>query len=272
MIVKAGRFWRSSIGQWSQRFLCANCRLRFSRATFHRCYRQKKRQMNNEVIKHLASGVSERRTARILSINRKTVARKVRFLGFHARVHLTEVNRSLPKVASLQFDDMETIEHTKMKPLSVSLAVETDTRRILGFEISRMPASGKLAKKSLGKYGKRRDERRRGRIRLLRRIRPFVSDGAVIRSDENPHYIGDMKRLLPRAEHLRFKGRKPRDHGLGELKQGAFDPLFSLNHTAAMLRYGIANLIRKTWCTTKKAERLADRIAIYVMYHNLELI
>jgi hypothetical protein len=56
--------------------------------------------------------------------------------------------------------------------------------------------------------------------------------------------------------------------GQGELKVGGFDPIFSLNHTCAMLRANINRLFRKTWCTTKKMEMLEHHLAIYALYHN----
>lgn len=210
--------------------------------------------------------------ARLLSIARRTVERKVRFLGLDARARLKAYHRGFPKCQSIEFDDVETFEHTKLKPLSITLAVETKTRRILGFAVSPMPAHGRLSERAKRKYGPRRDERKRGRERLFKSLQGLVNEKAEIRSDQNPHYPEDVKRFFPKATHIAFKGRKPRDQGQGELKEGVYDPLFSLNHTAAMLRYGIANLIRKTWCTTKRAERLKDRLSIYALYHNLELI
>jgi hypothetical protein len=61
-----------------------------------------------------------------------------------------------------EFDDMETFEHTKLKPLSVTLAVQYQTRRILGFQVSQMPAKGLLAQKAFEKYGYREDKRSEG--------------------------------------------------------------------------------------------------------------
>jgi hypothetical protein len=81
-----------------------------------------------------------------------------------------------------------------------------------------------------------------------------------------------VRRFFPKAQHVRVKGRKAAETGQGELKQGGFDPIFSLNHTLAMFRYCIASLIRKTWCTTKKVERLQDRIAIYCAAHNQKVL
>ena len=51
-----------------------------------------------------------------------------------------------------------------------------------------------------------------------------------------------------------------------------FDPLFSLNHTCAMLRANVNRLIRRTWCTTKKLQPLIDHLEIYTKYHNQILL
>ena len=59
-------------------------------------------------------------------MNRKTLVRKFRFMAEQARIQqarwLREVSES--PLMEVQFDDLETSEHTKCKPLSVALAVE----------------------------------------------------------------------------------------------------------------------------------------------------
>ena len=59
--------------------------------------------------------------------------------------------------------------------------------------------------------------------------------------------------------------------GQGELKRGGFDPLFALNHTAAMYRDRIKRLSRRTWCTTKRADRLQLLVDLYAWHHNERL-
>jgi len=172
----------------------------------------------------------------------------------------------------MEFDDLETFEHTKCKPLSVTLAVEFETRRILGFEVSRMPAKGRLAMLSRKKYGPRKDKRSEGRRRLFHRLKPLLHERAIIKSDQNPHYMADVKRYFPKADYRQLKGQRGSTTGQGELKKVRFDPLYSLNHTCAMYRYGISRLIRKTWCTTKLPRMLAHHISIYVDYHNNYLL
>ena len=60
--------------------------------------------------------------------------------------------------------------------------------------------------------------------------------------------------------------------GQGELKKQGWDPIFNLNHTAAMFRANMSRLIRRTWCTTKKLSSLRDHLSLYTTYHNQTLL
>ncbi len=271
-VLKCGSFYRKSDGVVVQRFKCLPCKRTFSEATQEKEFRQNKRQINPFLNELLCSGVSQRRCARILKVNIKTIARKLKFLGAEAHQALTFINQFYPQCVEIEFDDLETIEHTKCKPLSVTMAVEYKTRRILGFEVSRMPAKGHLAAISRKKYGFRKDERPQARKKLFERINVFVNEKALIKSDQHPGYPIDVKRHFPGCRHKTYKSRKACIAGQGELKEGKYDPLFSLNHSFAMLRANINRLFRRTWNTTKDPLRLADHIAIYALYHNAHLI
>lgn len=271
-IVRFGRYYRTSDRKWVQRYKCAHCGRHFSQATNSPNFGQNKRHLNNTILWLLASRVSQRRIAKGLNVHQLTVRRKLKFLGEQARLfnHRDRIKR--PLTFELQFDDLETIEHTKLKPVSVTVAVEKGSRYILGFEVSRMPAKGLLAKKALKKYGYRVDERAAGRNRLFRKIRGKIAPNAIIQSDENPHYKPDVKEFFPDCQHLTVKGQRGAVQGQGELKKVGFDPLFTLNHTLAMMRDNINRLIRKTWCTTKKIQPLTDHLELYVYFHNQLLI
>jgi transposase-like protein len=272
MVVRDGYYKRKSDGRKILRLRCRHCRRYFSLATFNQCYRQNKRRLNDKITKLLCSGVSQRRIAKLLKISRTTVARKLIFLGEQAKIKLLESNFAHPSSKIIEFDDLETFEHTKCKPLSVTLALVFEERRFLGFEVSKMPAKGHLAKIAMKKYGPRKDERAVGRQKLFSKIEPFVHPFSEIKSDQNPYYPRDVKRHFPFATHTTLKGQRGSSTGQGELKKVRFDPLFSLNHTCAMLRANINRLARKTWCTTKNPARLEDHIAIYAVFHNLVLL
>ena len=269
---RSGYYRRKSDQRWIQRFKCLLCLKTFSTASADPRFRQLKRQFNQRVFELLASGVSQRRASYLLRLNRKTIKRKFLFLGLEAKHKLNEYNLSFPPSIDVEFDDLETFEHTKCKPLSVTLMVEGKTRRILGYSVAQMPAKGRLIYKALKKYGPRKDERGFSRKRFFVRMQPLVAGGATIRSDQNPHYPSDVKTYFPSCTHVTTKGLRGAITGQGELKKTQFDPLFSLNHTCAKSRADINRLIRKTWCTTKKAERLDLHLSIFALYHNRQLV
>ena len=215
-----------------------------------------------------ASGMSHRRIAIFLRVHRTTVTRKFLFWGRQSELKLKEANEAYRPAIQIEFDDMETFEHTHLKPLSITLAVESKSRRILAVAVSQMPAKGRIAEISRKKYGPRPDKRSFGRAQVFHRLKSLITKDAIIKSDQSPHYPGDVKRFFPSAMHIAYLSRRAAVVGQGELKKKGFDPIFTLNHTAAMNRENINRLRRKTWCTTKKAERLQAHLNIYALYHN----
>jgi hypothetical protein len=218
------------------------------------------------------SGVSQRRAALLLGINIKTVVRKYTLFAHFAERRRLKDNRNrlknLGRVEAIQFDEMESFERSKCLPLSIPLAVIPGSRKVLGFRVVSMPAKGTLAAISLKKYGPRRDDRRTGAASLLRELKPFLSAEVEVSTDQNPNYPSWIRSELPKARHRAFKGKRGCVVGQGELKRVVFDPLFSFNHTAAMIRANVNRLIRRTWCTTKRPDRLAAHLELYIYFHN----
>lgn len=269
-VRRNGFFRRKCDGAKLIRYRCS-CKRSFSTATFDACFRQRKRHLNFVIAEHLASSNSQRRTAKLLRINKNTVVKKFKFVGPFAYKTLHRLNSEFTKSEIIEFDDQETFEHTKLKPLSITLAVQHKSRRILGFSVSQMPAKGHIAALSRKKYGQRTDQRYQGRSELFKSLQSVVKENAIIKSDQNPHYPETVKRFFPKAAHETYKGQRGSTTGQGELKKVRWDPLFSLNHTCAKIRADVNRLFRKTWCTTKKKDQLGFHLAIFAVYHNLSL-
>jgi hypothetical protein len=189
------------------------------------------------------------------------------------RLHeLKQMTESGEPLDAIQFDEMESSERSKCLPLSIPLAVDPKTRRILSFRVGKMPAKGPLARISRKKYGPREDQRPAIAHSLFTEVKPIISPRALITTDQNPRYPVWLKPHFPQATHRTVKGQRGCVVGQGELKKTVFDPLFALNHTCAMLRANINRLVRRTWCTTKRADRLDAHIELYVHFHNHRLI
>jgi len=273
IFIRDGHFRRKDDSKVIQRFRCKSCGTRFSNATFAEAFRQKKRRINYPLLTFLASGISLRRSAILLGVHRNTVERKLPFLARKCRkLNQKSLNKLKGRIHNIQLDDLITKENSKLKPLSVSVCVDEDRRRILGLEVSQIPSFGHLSKFALRKYGKRTDQHAEGLSRLFSKIAPIVCAEVRIKSDEHQGYPGFISTYLPKAKHLTFKSERGCIAGQGELKKVAFDPLFIVNHTCALLRANVNRLIRKTWCTTKDPERLKDHLDLFMYFYNEVLL
>ena len=265
-ILKFGHYFRSSDSKRIQRYQCKHCHLHFSSATPLSCYKQKKRRLNKLIQNALCSNMSQRRIALLYNISRVTVARKLKFLAQQAEKRHKQWQKQ-NTFDLIQLDDLETFEHTKCKPLTVTVLVN-EKRKIIDFGVASIGAKGHLARISRKKYGPRENRASEMRNKLFSRIKKRVCRQALIQSDDDPHYRRLLKRFFPHCTYETFKSIPSCVTGQGELKKTGFDRLFRINHTLAMLRANINRLIRKTWCTTKKVDSLRDHIMVYVDFHN----
>ena len=134
-IIKDGSFKRACDSRRIQRFKCKLCGARFSSATYTLEKNQKKRRINPILFRLLSSGISMRRAALILGVNRKTVHRKFNYLAKKSALRQQDFLKRFESIASniqhIQIDDLVTIEHTKLKPVFVSLAVDVQTLSLI---------------------------------------------------------------------------------------------------------------------------------------------
>jgi hypothetical protein len=209
----------------------------------------------------------------LLKVHRTTVMRKFHFLAEQARLSQKDFLERYrdERLHEVLFDEIETFEHTKLKPVSIALAVSRG-RQVLSAEVARMPAKGPLAQLSRRKYGFRKDERPQAMTRLMKTLKPLACPRALFKSDKNPRYPRYLERHFPHCQHFTTKGGRGCIVGQGELKKLRWDPLFSLNHTAAMFRANMNRFFRRTWCTTKTLKGLESHLALYVLFHNTVLV
>jgi transposase-like protein len=270
-IARFGFFRRRCDSKRIQRYRCQACKTTFSNQTFNLTYRQHLPRVNGAVADLLCSKVSMRQVARLLGINHKTVAVKQKWYAKVARLKHQRFLQKQKNIAYVQMDEMETYEHTICKPLSIALAVNARTREIIAARVAVMPAKGKLAKISRDIYGLRVDQRKANFQEALRIVKSVCSSNPNILTDMKPAYRPWIKAIMPKAKHEVTKGRRGCVAGYGEMKQGGFDPLFSLNHTAAMIRDNLARMLRRTWCGSKRLAALQDALDLYTYMHNRRL-
>ncbi len=270
-LIKKGFYVRPSDLKKIRRYQCKICRKWISDQWWSHEYRLRKRRINQEIFNLICRGMSQRAVAEHLNVKREAIARRMIRFGRCSKANLESYRLSRNPAKTIEIDEMESFEKTKCKPLTIPIAVEHKTRKILALQIGRIAPKGQLTEKAFKKYGHIVCERNICLKELFKELQLCVHPQCTIKSDKSYHYLSPIKTYFPEAKHLSFKGRKPKETGLGELKKGGFDPIFSINHSLAMFRDNLKTLSRKTWCTSKKIERLENLLYMYSWFHNKRL-
>ncbi len=269
-INKKGFYFRKNDSRRIQRFQCGICGRKFGASTGTLEFRQRKRRINHQLLKLFSMKMTQRDAARFLGVNKKTVARRFDYWSKKAALNNVRFRKKLERspVKRMQFDDLITKEKTKLKPLSITLAVDADRRFILQANVSQIPAFGHLAKLSRKKYGYRPSHHLNALETTFSNLKPIVDPKAQIKSDEHKSYEVFVRKTFPKANYKQFKSEKGSIAGQGELKKVKYDPIFEINHCLAMLRGSISTLVRRTWAVTQDPKRLQGHLEIMIYYFN----
>ena len=216
------------------------------------------------------SGNTQRRTARFLNCSKNTIALKLIWLSKHSAN-----SKKNSDGEHWQFDEMETIEHTKLKPLTIPICVN-ENYEILGIDVGKIKAKGHLSLISQKKYGFREDEREKVITEIFKNLAKHTQIlPKTITTDSHPLYGKLIQKYFPKTTHIQVNSgelvRKKKEMMYLAQQKRVFDPLFIVNQRIAMLRSDIRRLTRRSWCTTKKIENLGHLLKLYQIYNNQNL-
>lgn len=181
-------------------------------------------------------------------------------------LHQHFLKRGNIRTSHIQFDEMETYEGSKLKPLSIALAVRSRTGQILDAQVATMNCHGKMVRLSRRIYGLRRNTRRKACQRVMETVNSVATPSLIIAGDAKASYPFIVRTVMPDARMQPVLSRAKTLKLGGKAKD--FDPMFRLNHTAAKLRADVGRLSRRTWSASKKASRLQDHLMLYIAYNN----
>lgn len=252
-----------------RRFRCKSCRKSFSNQTFRVDYRDHLPHQNRAVFKLLVGGMSLRQVGRTLGIHNATVQRKAfKIARAMAQLH-GNLLHALPNARAYLLDEEETYEQKSIRTLTIPILIEKDSWFIVATDVApirRLARKGTVRRRRQDaeerKHGKRPDESRAAVANVLRTL-ARVSAGQKIEliTDQKSSYATVAKRVLAEglSHHQRVSSRLPRNQ---------YNPLFAINTTNAMTRDHLARLRRRSWCVSKKRDRLHAHLALFTAYRN----
>jgi len=266
-----GTFSRRCDGRLVPRFQCGTCGRRFSSQTFRLDYRLRKPRLQHQVLIHFVSKVTLRQSARTLGVTRKTVEHRLRLLGRHFELFHQARMAGKQLEGIFQLDEAETFEtNRRLKPVTLPVLIERKCRFIVHAETAPLPARGKLSPKLKARKlelekveGRRRSGSRRAVKKCFEALREHVDAERPIhlQTDRKVTYPVILKEVFEKAPLIHERT----DSGV---KRDPKNPLFSINHTLAMLRDGLSRLVRRTWAHAKLRQRLATHLWIYIAWRN----
>ena len=219
---------------------------------------QHKPHINSMLYGLLCSGVTLRRSAKLLKCSYNTIRSRLPWLANKARgLHAGALASGSLSTSYILFDEMQSFEHSAAKQLTIAVAVRHKTGQILSIKVGKMTTKGYLAAAGRA-YGWGPNESPLCCLAALGQAGLAAKPACSVACDAGGWgYPGYIKAKIPHAEIKRH----PR------LPVG-FDPLFKLNHVCAKIRADVSRLARKTWATTKARERLQDALDLYVAWNN----
>lgn len=268
-----GFFRRQCDGRLVQRFICVECRRRFSSQTFRLDYRLKKPRLHLALFPHFVSKVTHRQSARLLRCTRRTVARRLLLLAEHCRgVHQRELDRQQRRGGlrgSFQLDELETFERSrKLGPVTVPVLVEQSSWFVVHATAAPLPCRGRLSPADRRRrvrweleHGKRRSGSTVAVRSCFEQLRSVCAVGPVIiRTDRKVSYGATLRTVFgDRVMHERHSSRGRRDRTCA---------LFAINHTFAQLRDSLSRLVRRNWANSKRRGWLERHLWLWIAWRN----
>ncbi|KAA3610788.1 MAG: IS1 family transposase [Planctomycetota bacterium] len=258
-----------------QRFWCHGCRRSFSSQSFKFHYRLKYGRLHLDFWPLVVSKVTLRQSARMLGVDRRTLADRLFRMGEHARrfhrLRLQEVaaRGGLPGV--FQLDELETFEtDRRLQPVTVPVLIHRAKYFVVHLTAGTLPCRGSLPPRLRKKkeereklFGKRRSQSRQGVEACLQTLKEVLPPKlpAVLQSDRKKIYPSVLKSVFGAAgfQHLQECSKRKRDRG---------NPLFPINHTLAQMRDNLSRLVRRNWAHSKKRSWLRLHMWLWLLWRN----
>jgi len=145
----------------------------------------------------------QRDIAELVGVNVKTVAARLLWQAKLSREKnkqfLVDFIKQYGVIKTVQFDDLITFEHTKLKQLTVPIAVIDGIRVPLAFGVAPIPTSGHLAEIARERYGKRDDNSVNAREVIFKKLSTLLPPDVHFKSDGHAHYPVLIKEYFPGA-------------------------------------------------------------------------
>ena len=243
----------------TQRYQCKACLKTFTKRTGSLNYRHRVQHLREKIKEMYCEGMSLRAIGRVLKIHRITVEKYFLECSQISReCNLKKLSQGGIKTTYVQFDELETFERTKKRPLGVEVSVRAKTGEIISTKVCRIPVKAlAVSKKYIEKWNSNINRENAITDMLLETEKAMNKDYAMVACDNATQPVRIAKDFFG-------------DHRVQVYNSGAENKRIDL--AFLKMRQDISRLRRRTLATTKRADRLQNHLDLYTDYHNTKRI
>lgn len=269
MFVKKGK-GKGYQGKDYQRYQCKACGTTFSSRSLNWTGEFRKPELVRPIFNLYTSGCSIRRLAIDLKTTKNTVVRTIKLLSEKCQAYHREyVANGFIDTDLVFFDEMESFEHSKALPVSIGIAVDFHSKKIIDARVAEIKCKGRLKNKIdkkmdvlPSKYFTRSNRSKSMRNRVMEEVKKCIHPDGEIITDDKRAYITLIRNKLPGVLHTHVASRMSPKYHPNPVALGRF------NSTCASIRTYMSRMGRRTLITSKKKEMLQAHLYMFIARHN----
>ena len=240
----------------TQIYECKSCNKRFTKRTGTINYRKRKQHLRDQITNRYCEKQSLRGLARTMNASYPTI---VKYFRENAELARLKNEKRLGKglvTSYVQFDQLETYEHTKKKPVGIQISVRPKTNEIISAKVGYIPIRALTVSKQHSKQWNVKASKSQHTLAMILETKKALNkNGSTITCDKETSQVNLLKDFC----HEDFITLAP-----SSAENKKIDRIFR------RIRNDVSRLNRRTICTTKDITQLQNHLDLYTEYHNVK--
>lgn len=294
-VIKKGKLYLKADRTYVQRYQCIICKKNFiNRNKIERKPNEKLYSTRKDVAELYCRGMSLRDISKTLKVSRTTVMSKLDlvsneienklrdYANFNFNSHHEDNYKRTPIIV---FDEMETYEHTKLKPLSITIAYDVINKKIVDIQVATFFPKGRFVSELKKKphlrikyeiaKRQRDDNRTETTKNVLNNVKKYLegnSNTPLFITDGKAGYVSILREVFKTYRHEVIISREVVENFIKYDKYGIshkhIKEKASLDSVCAIMRAKLSRLRRDSFIHTKKIINLQKNLFLFMDYWN----
>ena len=257
---KRKRGWLKNKYGKAQRYECLSCHKTYTKRNDSLNYRKRKQYLREKISEMYCEGMSLRAIGRVLKIHRTTVYKYFLENSKQAKLNIDKkLKRGKVMTTYVQFDELETFEHTKKKPLGVLASIRVKTGEIISMKVCKTTVKALAVSKDYIQHWNKNIDRSSVLENMLKDTKQALNKRhSTIACDKAKWSVNVANKFFEKDNNVLVFDTSARNK--------------KIDLTFLKMRQDISRLRRRTLATTKLSNRLQKHLDLYTDYHNTKRI